>query len=345
MSLYHFPLQRQHFQNGIFYDSVFMPSYADDNETRNAEVVLLTLTTEQNKPLAEQWRQYLSALTGVPFETMKIADLGYYVSEENTEDDVVKSFMENLYQYVQGRLLILTDRPEWISYMARISEKECRMAIFTSYIKYHGPKNTEHSPDLYALVEEKKLVSLSLIGVQNYYLSYEDMRLLQHHKKIDYLRLSGIQDDINEVEPYVRHAGSVLILHNSMQTNDSPGISPDDMQKAVYLTALSPFNKQLWIDLNTPFLNQLSLIAWHYLWGTYNKMEDFPFIERKKLKEIIVKKNNLKKRYFFNPISGRFWIEELKKNRSIDGLLPCTEKNYLTFKQNGEALSDDTHLF
>ncbi len=348
MSVYHFPIQRQQFRNGIFYDSVFMPAYPEAEEAKNAEVVFFSLTSEQNRPSAEEWRRHLSALSGVPFETMPVADLGYYVYEDTAGDDFFSPLMENILTFVKGRLFVITDRPNFLNRLIDLSENEIRMAVFTPYIRYYGSEYESSLPDFMKMSESEKLKNLSLLGIQNYYLSYDDIRFLQKNDHIEFLRLSEITNNIDEVEPYIRHADVVAILPASIETKTHfvpLGISSADILKSVYFSALSPLNKQFWIGMQNTSLSLSALMFWHYLRGTYNKISDFPFIKRTKLKKITVQKNNLKKRYFFNPITGRYWVEEPEKSRSVEGLLPCTEDNYVFFKQYGDVLKNDNQLF
>ena len=348
MSVYHFPVQRQQFRNGIFYDSVFMPAYPEAEEAKNAEVVFFSLTSEQNRPAAEEWRRHLSALSGVPFETMSVADLGYYVYEEANGEDFFRLLMENILTFVKGRLFVITDRPDLLSRLIDVFDDEIRMAVFTPFIRYHGDEIEASVPGFKKMIKTAKLKSLSLLGIQNYYLSYEDIHFLQRNHNVEYVRLAEITKNTDTIEPYLRHADVVAVLPEAVEPeayNIPVGIASGDILKSVYLSALSPLNKQFWTGIQRKSLPLSALMLWHYLRGTYNKITDFPFIKRTKLKKITVQKNNLKKCYFFNPITGRYWVEEPEKSRSVEGLLPCTEDNYVFFKQNGEELKNNNHLF
>ncbi len=328
MSLYRIPVQRSDFQPGSLYDYIYLPGQMNDEVLEQVDVVLLSLTSEKNLSKVRQARQIFSGFSEARFGHLTLADAGMFIYEEERGESVLQEFMNTVSGRVKTTLILLTDISR--SFVLELGEKRPSLNVSVVTRQAHDPYGQPWKSLLFG--------SLALLGLHDYLIKRDD-RVEWQKKNIKTLRLAQLLADEKSAEVFFRHSHVILmdasavarsILENSIQV--SAGMDAVMFATMNYLAGLSPVNQYHILDFNLWTENEsafyLALGIWHYLLGLYNKIPDFPFIEKDKLNRTVHKKGRKEEVFYFNPLSDRYWMEKENVPFSIEGLLPISKNDY-----------------
>ncbi len=280
-------------------------------------------------------RKQLEPKSAAFFKDFKIFDLGnLMLHRQEKKEGFLRYFLTELKNYVANRNLILfTDN--W-------------PLVASLLLEMYGTESSQISivdasleTDEIQFLSDKKLKTIHLLGIQNYLITTEAKKLIQKHAaKIHLKRLSEISSGI-EAEPAIRESDLMVFKPTSLAFSDAGsnpparpiGLRASQWASMGYYAGISPVNRHLIFQVPEQeektigaFNEIIAITLWHYVWGMYNNLPDYPFIEKKQLTEVIIRKGNQKMKFYTNPLTGRWWKEE--KNR----LIPCTKEEFVKSK-------------
>ncbi len=344
MSFYHLPVRRNDFEQGTLYDFIFLPENLNDEILTNVDAVLVSLTSERNFERIKQARMNFSRFSESDFGGLTLADAGYYVYEDDFDKETTGIFLENLIAKVSVNLIIITDLSWEVSRFIGKLNKGTYISILTgTSASYTGEK-------WHALPFD----SMALLGLRNYLLKRDDVRKFRQ-KHIKKIRLSELKKEEVSPEIFFRHS-QVSVVESSVTQHAVLGhesLSPAGLDTIAYSAinywaGLSPVNRFHLIDFSRWSRDYSACYTamgiWHYLLGMYNKIPDFPFIEKEKLKRILIKHNGMNKTVYTNPLTGRFWLEAGEEPFSLEGLVPISKKKYISLKENADDMENSQEI-
>lgn len=193
---------------------------------------------------------------------------------------------------------------------------------------------------------EHNLFNLGIIGYQSHYV---DKRILSYFDKqhFEYLRLGQLRNQLEEAEPMIRDADILAINLAVLKKIEVPacltaspsGIFTEDACQLAYYAGISDKLSSFGIhgfDLKKDFRNQtaqvISQILWYFLFGYYNRKQDYP-ISTGNFTEYIVnfKNHNYQITFWKSNRSDRWWMEipVKDKRQKRHRLFPCSYQDYL----------------
>lgn len=193
------------------------------------------------------------------------------------------------------------------------------------------------------------LFNYSNIGYQTHFTAPKETDLFRK-LYFDAYRLGEVRDDMEQVEPIVRHADLLSFDMSAIRMSDAPGngnASPNGFygEEACQITRYAGLSDKLGAigffefnpdyDLRGQTAQLLAQMIWYFIDGFYKRYEDFPF--RKKsdyLKyRVSIKEHQNEIVFYKSKRSDRWWMEvpyptqkKLKFERQC--LVPCSYRDY-----------------
>lgn len=277
------------------------------------------------------------------FKNLQIADLGSLKPTSLDQiDSILKHFLSNniLPILIGGSL-----ENAYTQYKAY--DRLTNTVIIDERIPYVMDKRKKGNLLLDLIFENKSenLFNLGLIGYQTHYV---DRRVLEYFNKNHYehLRLGQIRNNLEETEPIIRDADMIAMNLSVLKKVEVPacetspsGIFTEDACQLAYyagisdkLTSFGLFGFDLEKDDNHQTAQVISQIIWYFLYGFYNRKNDYP-ITQGNLTEYIVsfKEHNYQITFWKSNRSDRWWMEvptKMKQQRR-HRLIPCSYQDYL----------------
>lgn len=192
----------------------------------------------------------------------------------------------------------------------------------------------------------KYLFDFVNIGYQSYFVSKDDIDLINNKLSFDSIRLGKARANIAELEPLIRDAHIVSFDIGAVRSESAPGnyyaspngfTSDEACQLSRYAGLSNNTNLFGLFEINPEFEinNQTALlgaqIIWYYLEGLlYRKEEDY-FTDSSNFKKYIVSlKEDYTITFYKSELTDRWWFEipyQKLKDRNV--LISCSYSDYL----------------
>ncbi len=230
----------------------------------------------------------------------------------------------------------------------RIFNRLTNMVIVDERIPYTMDKRRKRSFFLNNILTEThhNLFNLGIIGYQSHYV---DKRVLTYFDEMffEYLRLGQLRNNLEETEPIIRDADLMCFHLAALKKIEVPGCSTaspsgifteDACQLAYYagmsdkMTSFGVFGFDASTDIRHQTAQVVSQMVWYFLYGYYNRKQDYP-VSMGNFVEYIVdfKNSNYHITFWKSNRSDRWWMEIPKVNskQKRHRLLPCSYQDYL----------------
>ncbi len=292
------------------------------------DAYILGITTQNNSLPLNTIRKRLQNKGSAFFKNFKVFDFGnLIVLNQKDIPGFITYFLKELKTYHENKpLVLLTDYPLWSVYhhLASPEKQEKTISVISSSFPEEISKLMEHFK-----------LPINILGIQNYLITKQDYEVIKKYRnRLKCIRLSELIEII-ESEPLLRNSLSIHFRYESLAYHETGvalsgntiGFNAAQWAAMAYYSGLSPMNQSL--IFNIPSMDKdrygniseiISVSIWHYFWGLYNKLPDYPFLAKDNLQKIILNKNGEKHIFYLNPVTGRWWKEE--KN----ALIPCSSK-------------------
>ena len=278
------------------------------------------------------------------FKNLQIADLGNLKStNKETIDVVLKHLLSK-----DILPIVIGENFEKAYFQYKAFDRLTNIVIIDEQIPLILDKRRKETLLLDNILTTSKnnLFNLSVIGYQSHYV---DKRILSYFDKnhFEYLRLGQIRNNLEETEPVIRDADMVAMNLSVLKKIEVPGcvaaspsgiFTEDACQLAYYagmsdkLTSFGLFGFDSRKDLNNQTAQVLSHIIWYFLYGYYNRKQDYP-ISKGNFTEYIVdfKRHHYQITFWKSNRSDRWWMEVPVKDKRQrrHRLIPCSYQDYL----------------
>lgn len=318
---------------------------ADNIKLNKFHLALITICTESNELIFNQFRKTFYNLANHTVKQYKAIDLGFLKKGNNfsdtlfaTRDVIVHLMNENVCP------IVISDNyyiPYAIYLAYEVQKKYITISSVEPSIKIL--KNNNHYLPQILSRKDNTLFNYIVLGFQNYFTSQNELNAFHSHN-FDSIQLGDLQANIIKTEPYLRDSDA-LFIHSSSMANvyfsDFDNISPNGItvKEACQLARYAGFNERLssfaYLFNHEQQINVLSLaqIIWYFIDGFIARKNDYPASSIKKLSKyhVEVNKNNFIT-FFKSNKSGRWWLEiPLPKNNfKKKWLVACNEDDYLS---------------
>jgi len=192
----------------------------------------------------------------------------------------------------------------------------------------------------------KFLFDYSNIGYQSYFVSKEDIDLLNTKLLFEATRLGKARAELYELEPCLRDAHIVSFDIGAIRSESAPGnyyASPNGftaeeacqisryagLGNSIFVFGVFEFNPSL--DINNQTAMLIAQMIWYFIDGLNYKKEDANHIDLNKFIKYIVKLNNEYTITFYkSELTNRWWFEiPYQKLKDRNALISCSYKDYL----------------
>tara|TARA_Y100000385_G_scaffold290927_1_gene366148 strand:+ start:13795 stop:14934 length:1140 start_codon:yes stop_codon:yes gene_type:complete len=187
------------------------------------------------------------------------------------------------------------------------------------------------------------LAQYSLFGYQSYFCPQKEIELLnQMHFNI--LRLGVVNEDVRELEPYIRAINHISVDLCCLKMSESPGnpysgpngITAESICSIMRYAGMSSSIKSLLLSELNPFLdvhNQSAQIyaqsLWYFLIGFNLRTSDSLFLEKDKFLIYYVSSNLNELIFYKSKLSSRWWVNFSRKREvSHKSFFPCSYTDY-----------------
>jgi formiminoglutamase len=192
--------------------------------------------------------------------------------------------------------------------------------------------------------------NFSLMGFQSFATNPEIVETLDN-LHFDCMRLGKLRENINNIEPILRHSDMISIDLNVVKNADAPcnttgspnGLHGDEICKITQFAGLSDKCCSLGIygynpELDTHELSAklISQMIWYFLDGVYSKFQEAPLSDRNEYMEYNVMMNNEYTLFLKSKRTNRWWMQLLDKS-----FYPCS---YADFKMASEGHIPDVWM-
>lgn len=280
------------------------------------------------------------------FKNLQIADLGNL--KEPTKEVISLVLKEVLSAGVLPLVIGKSYNNTYQLYNAHsIVNQLTNMVIVDERIPYTMDKRRKpHLLNQILNEPNHNLFNLGIIGFQSHYV---DKRVLSYldTECFEYLRLGQIRNNLEETEPLIRDADLMCFNLSVLKKIEVPGcveaspsgIFTEDACQIAYYGGMSDkmssfgvfgFNPEL--DTANQTAQALSQIIWYFLYGYYNRKQDYPVSMGNFLKYIVNFKNSDYQITFWKSSrSDRWWMEipVKDKRQRRHRLIPCSYQDYL----------------
>jgi len=202
----------------------------------------------------------------------------------------------------------------------------------------------------------KKLFNYTNLGYQTYYNPIENINFIQ--KEFEAVRLGISRSKLHQTEPYIRDADFFAIDISSIKKSEAPGtITPsihgfygeEACQLAKYAgisdktSTFGVFNVNPDFDNNNQTSELSAQIIWHFIQAFYNRKNEFPASEIRKMRKYIVSVDGVDDKITFYKSSktGRWWVDVSYKKKNK--LISCTFDDYI--KASGNEIPERWWFF
>lgn len=194
------------------------------------------------------------------------------------------------------------------------------------------------------------LFNYSNIGYQTYFVPQKEIDLFTK-LYFDAYRLGEVRENMQEVEPIVRHADLLSFDISSIRMSDAPGsglASPNGFygEEACMITRYAGLSDKLGaigffeinpdLDRNGQTVHLVAQMIWYFIDGYYKRYKDFPFRRKSDYLKYRVSIKDHKNEIIFykSKRSDRWWMEvpypsQRKMKFERQCLVPCSYKDYL----------------
>jgi formiminoglutamase len=305
------------------------------------KIVIIGLDDSFNKvrPLFYQLNQN--------FKNLKIADLGNikFPTSENISLVLRELLLKGVLPIVIGESI----QNAFELYEAHsVHNRLTNLVIVDEKIPYTMDKRRKRSHYLNRILDEPKhnLFNLGIIGHQSHHV---DKRILAYFDKefFEYQRLGLIRNNLEETEPLIRDADLMCFDLSVLKRIEVPGceaaspsgIFTEDACQITYYAGMSDkmsslgifgFNSEL--DNRAQTAQVISQLIWYFLYGYYNRKQDYPVSMGNFIEYIVNFKNsNYQITFWKSNKSDRWWMEvPIKdKRQKRHRLIPCSYQDYL----------------
>ncbi len=279
------------------------------------DAYMLGITTQNNTLSINNIRKRLQEKGSAYFKNFKVFDFGNLIILNKKDiPGFINYFLKELKAYHEAKpLILLTDYQNWSLYhhLTPSGKYKKNISIISSFIPDEISSSIEHFK-----------IHIYILGIQNYLIKKEQYEKLQaYQNKIKLVRLSEL-NEIIESEPFLRNSVTTHFQYESLAFSEigvssqanTIGFNAAQWAALAYYSGISPINKSIVFDI--PSIDKdrygnvseiISISIWHYLWGLYNKLPDYPFLAKDNLQKIILNKNGEKFVFYTNPVTGRWW--------------------------------------
>lgn len=276
------------------------------------------------------------------FKNLQIADLGNFKTTDNESINTVLKFLlsKNILPIVIGKNFKDTS----IQYDAY--NRLTNVVIIDERIPLVMDKRRKDTLLLDQILAKNNLFNLGIIGYQSHYVDRRILSYLNKHH-FEYLRLGQIRNSLEETEPVIRDADMVAMNLSVLKKIEVPActiaspsglFTEDACQLAYYagmsdkLTSFGLFGFDAEQDVREQTAQVLSHILWYFLYGYYNRKQDYP-ISIGNFTEYIVdfKRHHYQITFWKSNRSDRWWMEVPVKDKRQrrHRLIPCSYQDYL----------------
>lgn len=279
------------------------------------------------------------------FKNLQITDLGNF--KFNESKTAIHSILKHLLS--QGILPIIIGKDFENSYAQfKAYDRLTNVVVMDEKIPFIMDKRRKDILLIDKILKSDKqnLFNLGIIGYQSHYV---DKKILSYFDKhhFEYLRLGQIRNNLEETEPFIRDADMVAMNLSILKKIEVPGcaiaspsgiFTEDACQLAYYsgmsdkLTSFGIFGFDAEKDLNSQTAQVVSQILWYFLYGYYNRKQDYP-ISKGSFTEYIVdfKRHHYQITFWKSNHSDRWWMEVPVKDKRQrrHRLIPCSYQDYL----------------
>jgi formiminoglutamase len=278
---------------------------------------------------------------------LKIADLGNVKSP--TSENISLILKELLSKGILPIVIGESIQNAYELYDAySIHNRLTNMVIVDEKIPYSMDKQQKQSFYLNKILDKPthNLFNLGIIGYQSHYV---DKRILAYFDKefFEYQRLGRIRKNLEETEPLIRDADLMCFDLSVLKRIEVPGcleaspsgIFTEDACQIAYYAGMSDKMSSFGIfgfnaasDNNTQTAQTVSQLIWYFLYGYYNRKQDYP-VSMGNFMEYIVdfKNSNYQITFWKSSKSDRWWMEVPTKDKrqKRHRLIPCSYQDYL----------------
>ena len=226
-----------------------------------------------------------------------------------------------------------------------LNGKSLSFASADAYLDFQDGSNYHSKSFLSNLVSctTSLLSKYTLFAYQTYLCSSSELDLLRS-MEFNLIRLGVFNEDITEVEPYVRDLDHLSIDLSVVKNSNAPGCfhsSPNGISSEALCTLMryagmsTKLQTVLLAELN-PSLdqhNQSSKVyaqsIWYFIEGLHLKNDDFPDLSSQNFKKFHVNAGFSELIFYKSIRSSRWWVELLgSENSSNIPLLSCSVTDY-----------------
>lgn len=284
------------------------------------------------------------------FKNIRIADLGDVRcdSERGASYALTETIRElteaNVITIVLGGSHELTEC--MVDGIERKKEK-LRLTIIDSKIDVRDTSEKTAHAFVGHLLENPQLGELNLLGLQNYYCSEEQVRVLRD-RECCCMRLRDLRGKTVVAEPLLRDSEVFSFDFSAVRQSDAPdrrmmipnGFSSLEACELAHYAGLSDciqsyglfgFDPELNADSQTAAL--AAQMVWHILKGIDNRYHDYPYKDISEYKKYIIfpKVEGEDAVYFYhNILNGRWWVEiPTLKGKELFSCSPSDYQNML----------------
>lgn len=292
----------------------------------------------------------------VPFEKLKIADLGNLKPKDSIEayNEVLAYVMNQLFQ--SGKPVLLLGGSQHIAYGQYMAYEELNEDIeyvqIDSRFDMDDPDTSKPSESYNRnifLHQPNYLFNFTNLGYQSYFVSDQQRKTL-NEMNFFAVRYGNLYRKIEEVEPHLRTADMISFDISSIRHVDAPGSvfpSPggfsamESCRLARYaglaygVRSMSFCELDTEIDIHGQSSLLVAMMIWYFLDGFYHRRDDKPRDDRANLRKYSVQLHaSIDAIHFYqHPTSGRWWMEvpyqsSLGKRFPRTRLVACSETDY-----------------
>jgi arginase family enzyme len=288
-----------------------------------------------------------------PVSELKIADLGDLQQGKTVRDtyfavkDIITELLEmNVIPLIIGGTQDLT-YPIYLAYEQFVENLNI-VTIDSRFDLGNTVEDFDSQSFLNKIIlnEENCLFNLTNIGYQSYYVSLEEIELI-NELYFDAIRVGIARSEISENEPYLRDADFVSLDISSVKKADAPGHAHPSVngfygeeicKLAKYaglsdrLSAFGIFEINPDYDNNRQTTELAAQILWYFIQGFSMRKKEYPLADIQIFKKYMVSIEGPEHRIIFyrSPKTHRMWMEipYLDKRKEKTIIVSCSYDDY-----------------
>jgi formiminoglutamase len=188
--------------------------------------------------------------------------------------------------------------------------------------------------------------SVSVIGVQSYFICEQEHDITGEGHNGDILTLGEVRSDIKEIEPILRKSDLVSFDFSSLKSSEAPGqyrISPNGLTgeeacQVAWYSGISTtpswfglFGYTPSTDSTTSGAMMAAQISWYFINGISKRLDEEPVGEATNFEHYYIAVDGLDDpiQFLLHPISKRWWMEVPSEDCTLFPVrIPCSKKDY-----------------